>query len=75
MTTRVRAPDKDDYRKLGRVVRYLRQFPDLPLTLEADDTHIIKWWVDAAFAVHKDMKSHTGVTMSLGKGSVMSSSI
>ena len=75
LTTRVRAPDKDNYRKLGRAVKYLRQFPDLPLTLEADDTHIIKWWIDAAFAVHKDMRSHTGVTMSMGKGSVMSSSI
>ena len=28
----------------------------------------IKWWVDASFAVHGDMKSHTGATMTLGKG-------
>jgi hypothetical protein len=31
-------------------------------------------WVDASFAVHPDMKSHTGATMSMGKGSVYSSS-
>jgi len=31
-------------------------------------------WVDAAFAVHNDMRSHTGATMSLGKGSVYSTS-
>jgi hypothetical protein len=37
--------------------------------LEADDMHVVKWWVDASFAVHPDMKGHTGVTMSLGKGS------
>jgi hypothetical protein len=30
----------------------------------------VKWWIDASFAVHPDMKSHTGGTMSLGKGSV-----
>jgi hypothetical protein len=49
----------------------LREFT---LTLEADDTHIVKWWVDASFAVHRDMRSHTGGTMSLGKGSVYFSS-
>ena len=40
------------------------------LTLEADETHIVKWWSDASFAVqHRDMKSHhTSGTMSLGKG-------
>jgi hypothetical protein len=40
----------------------------MPLTLEADDLHIVKWWVDASFAVHKDMKSHTGGSTTLGKG-------
>jgi KUP system potassium uptake protein len=34
----------------------------------------VKWWVDASFAVHTDMKSHTGGTLSLGKGSVYSTS-
>lgn len=41
--------------------------------LEADDTHIVKWWVDASYAVHGNMRSHTGGTMSHGKGSVYSS--
>jgi hypothetical protein len=34
----------------------------------------VKWWIDASFAVHPDMKSHTGRTMSLGKGSIYSMS-
>jgi hypothetical protein len=42
--------------------------------LEVDDLHIVKWWVDASLAVHPDMKSHTGAAMSMGKGSVYSSS-
>jgi len=42
--------------------------------LEADSLSVFKWWVDASFAVHPDMKSHTGATMSLGKGSVVSMS-
>ena len=74
LTTRVKSPDTDDYKKLGRVVKYLRQTPDLYLTLEADDLQVMKWWVDASFAVHNDMRSHTGATMSLGKGSIYSTS-
>jgi len=34
----------------------------------------MKWWIDASFAVHQDMCSHTGATMSLGKGGIYSSS-
>ena len=52
----------------------LRNWPNLMLTLEADSLSVFKWWVDASFAVHPDMKSHTGATMSLGKGSVVSMS-
>jgi hypothetical protein len=74
LTTRVRKPDRDDYKKLSRVIKYLRGEPHLPLTLEADDTRVMKWWVDASFAVHPDMKSHTGATASMGKGAVYSTS-
>jgi hypothetical protein len=45
------------------------------LTLEADNLQVVKWWVDASYAVHPDMKSHTGATMTLGKGSVYSASV
>jgi len=34
----------------------------------------MKWWIDASFAIHQDMRSHTGATMSLGKGGIYSSS-
>jgi hypothetical protein len=71
----VKGPDVDDYKKLNRVMQYLRGTNDLYLTLEADNLHILKWWVDGSFAVHPDMKSHTGATMSLGKGSVYSTSV
>ena len=32
------------------------------------------WWVDASFATHHDMKSHTGGLMTLGKGAVYATS-
>jgi hypothetical protein len=68
----------DDQKKLRWCIQYIRGSLDIVLTLEADDLDIVKWWVDASFsasfAVHPDMKSHTGATMSMGKWSVYSSS-
>jgi hypothetical protein len=57
-----------------RVVKYLDGTVDMPLVLAVDDTEKICWWVDAPYAVHDDMRSHTGGTMSVGKGSIYSTS-
>ena len=70
LCTRVQAPDVDDYEKLARVMEYHRGTMAKPLVLESDGTNIIKWWADASYAVHPDMKSHTGGAMSLGKGTI-----
>jgi hypothetical protein len=71
---RLTKPDVDDYKKLARVMKYLDGSTNLPLVLASDNTGKIRWWVDASYAVHNDMKSHTGGTMSLGKGSIYSTS-
>lgn len=71
---RLQQPDGDDYKKLARVVKYLQATIDLPLVLSGDKGKGVRWWVDASFAVHPDMKGHTGGTMSLGKGSAYSTS-
>ena len=42
------------------------------LRLSADDLRVVKWYVDVAFAVHPDFKSHTGGYMTFGKGAVQS---
>jgi hypothetical protein len=57
------------------VVNYLRGTKQVCLTLETVDLQVIKWWIDVLFAVHEDMWSHTGGTMSLEKGFVYSISI
>ena len=44
----------------------------MPLTLKAEDMHVIKWWVDATYATHADMKSQTGAYMTLGLGAIIS---
>jgi Reverse transcriptase (RNA-dependent DNA polymerase) len=72
LTRRSTAPDRDDYKKLTRVMQYLQGTLDLKLTLSADGSGVVQWWVDAAYGVHYDMKSHTGGTLSMGKGSIYS---
>ena len=74
LSTRVQHPDCDDYKKLGRAMKYLRKTITLRLTLEADDLQLIHWWIDGAFATHRDMRSHTGGAMSLGKGIIYGTS-
>ena len=74
LCTRVQHPDVDDYKKLGRVMRYLRATMDMPLTLEANSANLIKWWGDASYAVHPDMRSHTGGGMTLGRGIIYATS-
>ena len=56
------------------MMRYLHTTQDLTLTLKAEDLTVIKWWVDASYAVHDNMRSHTGATMTLGGGAVYSKS-
>ena len=67
-------PDEDDYKKLTQMIRYLRGTKNLILTLWANDDGLVRWWIDASYAVHEDMKGHTGATLSLGKGGVYSGS-
>jgi hypothetical protein len=68
LTTRVQAPNKDDWNKLDHLMKYLRGSRKLPLILGANGTGILKWWVDAAFAVHPNMQGHSGGGLSLGRG-------
>ena len=35
---------------------------------------VLHWYWDASFAVHPDYKSHTGGTLTMGKGCILSSS-
>jgi hypothetical protein len=70
LCTRVQHPTEDDRKKLRRMIQFLKGTQNEALTLKADDSHVIKWTVDASFAVHEDFKSHTGATMTLGTGAV-----
>ena len=74
LCSRLRDPDEDDYKKLARMMQYLCGTKGMVLTLRASDEGIVRWWIDASYAVHEDMKGHTGATLSLGKGAIYSGS-
>ena len=75
LTTRVKEPDNDDWHKLIRMMSYLRRYKFLSTILSKDKANVSRWFADAAYAVHNNMKSHTGYVMTLGKGAVQSKSI
>ena len=68
LTTRVREPDTDDWKKLVHLMRYLKGTLKMPLILSADGSHMLKWWVDSSFAVHPNLCGHSGGGASLGRG-------
>ena len=70
LCSRVNSPDEDDWKKLIWLLNFLKDTIALETTLEADNTNIIKWHVDASFAVHPGMRSHKGGAMTLGKGAI-----
>jgi hypothetical protein len=74
LTTRKRAPDKDDWNKLVHLMIYIRGTCTIPLILSTNGSGILKWWVDASFAVHPNMRGHPGGGLSLGRGFPIASS-
>ena len=74
LCTRVKEPTQQDWHKLMRLMRHLKRTQDVILTLGTTVGAVMKWFADAAFAVHQDMKSHTGLNMTWGQGSVISAS-
>jgi hypothetical protein len=71
-TTRIKSPTIEDWEKLMRMMQYLKQTREDMLTLSADGSMEIKWHVDAALGVNPDFKSHTGGTMTMGRGAIVS---
>jgi len=74
LTTRVREPDEDDWSKLVHLMKYIRGTKEMPLILSANGSGILKWWVDGSFAVHPNMRGHTGGGLSMGRGFPITSS-
>ena len=71
LTTRVKQPDKDDWKKLKHDLMYLKGTLYMKRYLIADNLSNIVWWVDGSFGVHWDSRGHTGVMMSMGKSATV----
>jgi hypothetical protein len=74
LTTRVQNPTEEDQSKLERVLKYIKATKTLGIVLEADKFITVIAYVDAAYGVHDDYKSHTGATITLFKGPVYAKS-
>ena len=75
LCTRVKSPNKSDWDKLVHLLMYCNGTRSDKLILSADNLHVIKWYVDTAFAVHPDFRSHTGGGMTYGRGMPVTKSI
>ena len=71
LCTRVGKATEEDDEKLLRVLKYLNGTLGLTYKLGAKNLKELKVWVDAAFAVHIDMRGHTGGLVSMGTGAFM----
>ena len=74
LSTRISESTEQDYNKLIKLLSFIVTTRNDALCLEVVDSKTLTWYVDAAFAVHADMRSHTGSIFTLGKGSIISGS-
>ena len=74
LVRRVQCPDTDDWNKMVRLVQYIRKTRELGIRLSGEISLSITAFIDASYAVHWDLKSHTGAVITLGKGPVYAKS-
>lgn len=68
LSTRTSKSTVEDEAKLKRTLEYIKGAADLEYTLGADNLGTFRSWVDASYATHPDMNSHTGGITSFGTG-------
>jgi hypothetical protein len=66
LCTRVQGATCEDKKKLQRVLGYLKGTAERTLLLRAQKEKKITAYIDAAYAVHDDSKSHSGVIIYVG---------
>ena len=75
LTTRVKAPDKDNWGKLVRVLKYINRKWYMKLILSTDEMNFtVHWYVDGSHQIHKDCRGQIGCLITMGKGATISSS-
>ncbi len=74
LTTWVKQPDEDDWRKLKWVLKYLNGTRFLKLSLFAESMTNIHWYADASNQPHDNCWGHTGAVLTFSRGATISSS-
>ena len=70
LCARVKEPTEQDWKKLLRLMKFLKKTKDVVLPIQMiGDT--LNWHWDASFAVHPDCKSHTGGALTMGAGVIL----
>ena len=74
LTKRVLKTQRDDYDKLTRMIQYIRGTQHMGIRFEVHEPIHVTAYIDASFAIHPDMKSHTDSVITLGKGAIYAKS-
>ena len=54
LTSRVSKANQDEWKKLARLLSYVKGTKALVLTLSVDSLNVVNWYVDAAYGVRDD---------------------
>ena len=68
LCTIVTRSTEENWLELKMLLSYLKHTLDMPRIIRADTLSIVQSWVDATYAVHPDMRGHTGRQTSFGHG-------
>ena len=68
LCTRVSCSTEEDWLKLKRVLQFVNQTKTDTRTIGADNLSELFTWIDASYAVHPNMRGHTGGAMFFGQG-------
>jgi hypothetical protein len=71
LTTRVKTPDMDDWKKLLRVLGNLKETIHYDLKNTCENLENLIWYIDGSYAVHEDMKGHIGAIIQWRKCSII----
>ena len=74
LCSRVSKSTEQDKNKLKPLLQYIKGTLELKYTLGVENMKRLRTFIDASYAVHPDMRSHTGGVMSLGIGGLIAKS-
>ena len=66
--TRVSKSTQNDWDELRRLLTYLKNTADMSRVIGMNNLDMLSTLVDTSYAIHEDMKSHTGRVVSMDTG-------